>query len=336
MNLKSAHSKDYHSYLNNVIENELLNSPNIAELWIKMGEELEIENIPKSQISSIIRKDIEDKLFEKQKLKQPDLPREECKYHSGYYYKIMSQQGWTSSAMAITPLKEQEIVPYTNPEMKEVCYDIINLCRIMIDKSKDTISFEDVFGAKEMREFYKQRHTIINNCKIAIDNKTKIPKNTELFLLEYLATLIESVNKCAEIFMEQNLIRLKKQLTISVRTGKPVPFLTTKQASKFQRDMNKKQLHILQPNSRDQALFLDYVGVQCQCGGWRVRQKNDSYKLECYDCNMTLPPAHISKCSSCKVPLYKERLLHIVKTGKCENCNDDIDLPQELIECARA
>jgi len=330
---KTSHSKDYHNLLNTVIENELsADIPNNKVLWVAMGNELEIQGIEKSQISTIVRKDIEDKLWE-QEFKE-EYAREDYRYCNSKYYEVMKVNGWTNPEMArnvsndnLDPRVDQEIVPYTNPKMKEVNYDIINLCRILIDKSKGGISFEEVFGEKKMNEWYKQMHTVINNCKNAIDHKTKVPKNTELFLLECLSTILGSVNKCAEIFMEQNLIKLKEQ-------GK---FFTLKQATKFQKGMKQSQLHTLKPTSRDTALFLDYIGIQCICGSYRVRQKLDSYKLECYDCDNVLPPSHhISKCEHCKVPLYKERLLHIVKTRKCENCDEIVDLPQELVEYAKS
>jgi hypothetical protein len=332
MSLKLSHSKDYHNLLNNVIENELsISPPNNEVLWVQMGNQLEIEGVKKSQISTIVRKDIEDKLWEKEF--KGEYAREDYRYCNSKYFQIMKNNGWTNPFMArnvsndnLDPRMDQEIVPCANPKMKAICYDIINLCRIMIEKSKTEKPFEDVFGKKEMKEFYKQRHTIINNCKNAIDNKTKVPKNTEIFLLECLGAILGSTNKCAEIFMEQNLMRLKEQ-------GK---FFTLKQATKFQKGMKQSQLHILKPTSRDQALFLDYVGVQCECGSYRVRQKLDSYKLECYDCDNILPPSHISKCEHCKIPLYKERLVRIVKTRKCENCNEILDLPEELVNYAKS
>jgi len=230
---KSTHSKDYYNLLNNVIETELITtSSNNQVLWVAMGNQLEIEGVEKSQISTIVRKDIEDKLWEKEF--KAEYAREDYRYCNSKYFEVMKNNGWTNPFMArntnnnFDPQTDQEIVPYTNPKMKTISYDLINLCRILIDKSKDGIPFEEIFGEKKMNEWYKQMHTIINNCKNAIDHKTKVPKNTEIFLLECLSTIIKSVNKCAEIFMEQNLIRLKKQLTISVRTGKPVPFFYTK------------------------------------------------------------------------------------------------------------
>ena len=66
MSLSLKHSRDYHNLLNNVIENELALTPNNDVLWVKMGNQLEIEGVTKTQISTIMRKDIEEKLYEKQ------------------------------------------------------------------------------------------------------------------------------------------------------------------------------------------------------------------------------------------------------------------------------
>lgn len=333
MSLKYTHSKDYRNLLNNAIENELAtNLPNNEVLWVAMGNELEIEGVKKTQISTIMRRDIEEQLYEK-RFKE-FMPREDYKWHNGTYWLVTKKNGWTNSDMArhvsndnLDPSKGSKIVPCANPDMREVCYDLIHLCRILNEKSKDVVPLEEVFGKKHMKEFYKQVHTMINNCKNAIDNKTKVPKNTEIFLLECLSTIIKSVNKCAEIFMEQNLLRLKEQ-------GK---FFTLKQATKFQKGMRQSQQFILKPTSRDTALFLDYAGIQCECGSYRVRQTADSNKLECYDCDMILPQSHISKCKECQVPLYKERLIYMIKhKNKCPNCEAKNDLPLELVEFAKS
>jgi len=148
-----------------------------------------------------------------------------------------------------------------NPNMTNLCNEIIEVSKTLRDKSRSAESLDVVFGSKEMDEFYKQRCAIIDNCKNAIDNKTKVPKNTELFLLECLSTILGSVNKCAQVFMEQNLIRLKEQ-------GK---FFTLKQATKFQRGGKQSQLDILKPISRDTALYLNCSGVQCTCGSWMIQ-----------------------------------------------------------------
>ena len=334
MSLKIIHSKDYHNLLNNVIENELVtNQTNNEILWVAMGTELEIEGIEKIQISTLVRKDIENILWKKQF--KDYISREEYRYTNSKYFEVMKENGWTNPYMARNVNLDPSVdhgnssINTKNNDIIELCYDVIDVCRTMIDKLKneDVLSFEDVFDKKIMKEFYKQRRTIINNCKNAIDSKTKVPKNTELFLLEHLATVLGSTNKCAEVFMEYNLTLLKEQ-------GK---FFTLKQATKFQKGGKQSQLNILKPKTRDVAVYLDYTGVQCTCGSWRVRDKSDSHNLECYDCNKVLPHGHISKCSNCQIPLYKERLAWMVKhNNKCENCETKNDLPEELIVYAKS
>ena len=57
-------SKDYSNLLKNVIDNEINPiTSNNEKLWIAMGTELEIQGIDKKQISTIMRKDIEDQMY---------------------------------------------------------------------------------------------------------------------------------------------------------------------------------------------------------------------------------------------------------------------------------
>ncbi len=322
-------SADYKKFLNDVTRNIINAIPDSSnqKLWVKMGEALEMNNVPKEQISTIMRKDIEQILYEK--IYYEFGSREKYKWHNNTYWLVTKRHGWTDPSMArhtLDPDRIKKTVPHTNHDMTVLCYDIINLTKMLISKSRENVSLEDVFGEKDMREFYRQQHTAVNNCKNAIDHKTKVPRNTELFLLECLSTINKSVNKCAEIFMEQNLLRLKEQ-------GK---FLTVKQATKFQKGMRQSRQSILKPPTRDMALYSDYSGIQCMCGSWRVRTKNETFELECYDCDKTMPRGFIPLCSRCKNPLFRERLLHIVKTGKCKNCNEIIDLPEELTEYAKS
>ena len=110
-------------------------------------------------------------------------------------------------------------------------------------------------------------------------------------------------------------------------------FLTQKQATKFQTGGKQSQLFLLKPTSRDFAIYEGYTGVQCTCSSWRVRPKLDhTTDWECYDCDKIIPKQHIPKCSCCQIPLYTDRIQHIIKTGKCDNCNEDIELPQVLID----
>jgi len=324
-------SKDYSNLLNDVIENEINPvTSNNETLWTAMGTELEIQGIEKIQISTIMRKDIEDMLYEKQF--KEFMPREDYKWHNGKFWLVTKKNGWVNPDMArhvlFDPDEDQDNSSiYTrNADMMLLCDEVIDICRTIKDKAKDedTPLFEDIFGKKKMREFYRQRMTMVNNCKNAIDNKTKVPNNTEIFLLECMATVLGNTNKCAEIFMEQNLIHLKEQ-------GK---FLTLKQVTKFQKGSKQSQQLILQPITRDTALYEGYSGIQCTCGSWRVDVIPQG--LECQACDKKLQKQYIPKCTFCQIPLYKERLLHIEKTKRCEDCNSEIDLPQELIEYANS
>ena len=327
--LKLNHSKDYYNLLENAVENELKpdDASINADLWNKMGDQLEIEGIKKELTSPIIRKDIEDKLFEQEY--KDYMPREDYKWHSGYYYRVMKKQGRLNSANKTdkTPPGgvDNSSINTQNDKMLLLCDSIIDICRTIKEKSKskDCKELEIIFGKKEMTEFYRQQNTMIDNVKNAIDNKTKIPKNTELFLLECLATVMGNTNKCGQIFQKIIMAHMEEQRK----------FLTQKQATKFQTGGKQSQLFLLKPTSRDFAIYEGYTGIQCTCSSWRVRPKLDhTTNWECYDCDKIIPKQHIPKCSCCQIPLYTDRIQHIIKTGKCDNCNEDIELPQVLID----
>lgn len=330
MSLKLNHSKDYHNLLDTAVENEL--STNIStneSLWNKMGDQLEIEGIAKDATSAIMRKDIEDKLYEEEYKEY--IPREQYHWHSGYYYRVMKKQGRLNPALSksnqSTPSGESDnsSINTKNSEMLLLCDSVIDICKTIKDKSKESKSLDVIFGNKVMTEFYRQQNTMINNCKNAIDNKTKIPQNTEMILLECLATVMGNANKCGQVFQKIIMQHMESQCK----------FLTQKQASKFQSGGKQSQLYLLKPTSRDFAVYEGYTGIQCTCGSWRVRPKSDhTSNWECYDCEKIMPKQHVCKCTHCQIPLYQDRILHIIKTGKCENCNEAVDLPQILIDQA--
>lgn len=328
MSLKLNHSRDYHNFLDGAVENELKTSDHSTSepLWVKMGDQLEIEGVPKHNISVIIRKDIEEQLWQKH---YQDIPREEFSWRPGNYWRFVKKQGWTNPDHARNVNTDSQgrldysSINTPNTKMLSLCDKIIDICRTIKEKSTKCDELENIFGEKEMTEFYRQQNTMMDNCKNSIDTKTKIPHNTELFLLECLATVMGNTNKCGQIFQQIIMTHMEEQ-------GK---FLTQKQATKFQVGGKQSQLYLLKPTSRDFAIYEGYTGVQCTCGSWRVRPKADNMnKWECYDCDKVMPKQHIPKCDHCQIPLYKDRIQHIIKTNKCENCNETVDLPQVLID----
>jgi len=332
MSLKLNHSRDYHNLLDTVVDNESTQNISTSEsLWKKMGDQLEIESIPKQDFSVIIRKDIEEQLWQ---LHFQYIPREEFHWAPGTWWRYVKVQGWSNPDYArnvtadSTGSLDNSSINTKNYKMLLLCDNIIDVCRNIKEKSKNCDELEIIFGKKDMDEFYRQRNIMIDNIKNAIDNKTKIPKNTELFLLECLATVLGNTHKCGEIHQQIIIMHMKEQ-------GK---FLTQKQATKFQNGGRQSQLYLLKPTDRDFAQYEGYTGTRCDnCMGFRVKLKQDhTNQWECFDCDNVIPPQHIPKCSYCQIPLYKERLQHVVKTGECKNCNQPIDLPQTLIDQAKS
>lgn len=298
-------------------------NPLIKDAWLLLGNQLEIEGIAKIKIpivaSELIRSHISQKT---------NIPKEEIKL-SGYFYRVYKQAGWTITLDDTDALgrKENSSINTKNVEVIDILLQTKSICDLAIKKFKEYPELESVFGKKEAREFFRQWRTIITNCKYAFDEKTKVPQNTEQILLECLTTSSGSLSEGAGEFMQ---IRIK--LLLNQRKS----ILTAKQGKKFQMGDKASQLPLLKPLTRDTAVFLDYFGVQCECNSWRVRHKPDTTNVECYDCGKEFPAKTISKCRYCQMPLYKENLKHIADTKKCNNCNTEIILPEELIEYANS
>ena len=142
-----------------------------------------------------------------------------------------------------------------------------------------------------------------------------------IILLE--AATASSITKAGETFQTLKLQEYHK-------LGK---HLTSKQIGKFQEGIIPECASIFKPDSRETALFGKFSGFQCsKCKSWRVTGHPSS--LCCIDCNHIFKEKSINKCWHCQIPLYKERLVHIVKTGRCEECNNENILPEELLNYA--
>jgi len=298
----------------------------LKSAWITLGNQLEMDGVLKETIQTIA-----SDLIRVQLSKKTNIPKEEINL-SGHFYRVFKESGWSTNELDDAALgREKTVLIYSNKSMIELCYDLIDVLRIVVEKSKnDKINLNETFGKEEMDEFYFQQKSIISNIQNAIDHKTKVPENTEIFLLEILATTSASVNKCGEIFMEENLLRLKDQSTLSKRTGKPVPFLTPKQATKYTNGESISKQFLLKPPTRDFAVYLKYTGQECTCGSFLIRNR------VCFDCKKKHQQSHVSKCEHCNIPLWKERLLYIAENGKCEECKEIVDLPEEMIQYAKS
>jgi len=299
------------------------NNISLKHYYSKLMDQLEIDGIPKQKISTI-----GSLLVRQKKAATLKLPVEDVSIGS-WWFDVARERDCIDLSFSHTNAtdaeRENSSINTKNNKMLLLCDNIIDICRTIKEKSTKCDELEKIFGEKQMTEFYRQQNTMIDNCKNSIDTKTKIPHNTELFLLECLATVMGNTNKCGQIFQQIIMTHMEEQCK----------FLTQKQATKFQVGGKQSQLYLLKPTSRDFAIYEDYTGVQCTCGSWRVRPKADNASnWECYDCDMVMPKQHMPKCHNCQIPLYKDRIQHIIKTNKCDNCNETVDLPQVLIDQA--
>lgn len=69
-----------------------------ASLWLRMGEQLELQNYPKNQIGKKVKDLVESHL--KKIYKSKGLPEKEARLKSGYFYSKMSVKGWTDQSFA--------------------------------------------------------------------------------------------------------------------------------------------------------------------------------------------------------------------------------------------
>ena len=318
MNLKTLHSKDYHNLLDNIVKNNLLSkSTNLEKVLIKMGEALEMERgIIKTQISTIMRKDIENKLFENQK----DIPREECKYRSGYFFEVMKNHGWTNPDMArntnLDTLKEQEIVPpQTEYELEN--YEYINLIRDTIKFLKDnalqklkTNHFMSLVEPKDVKLTLHDWRAQLSIAESFFDHKEKVPVNTQHILLHCIATMASNNDAAHEYF----------KLRDNTHT------LTGKQLSKYRKGIVKNRLAIFNPRDRITAIMWDYLGVKCKsCNSWRVIElpgTGITFRAGCLDCQCTSVVVQPIKCNTCAVLFFEDHIIQLEDKTKCPYCEE--------------
>ena len=303
----------------------------LKDCWLKLATQLQTENIPKYKISTIGKKIIiEEKRERLKKLNAPQQQIDDVTI-SGWWYDVMNEVGCIDSHyshVATDAERENSSLNTNNQGMIDIFSYIKQICDIGIVKAKEMQPFEDIFGKKITREFYKQTMSIVNNCKYAFDGKTKVPTNTEQVLLQCIAAASGDLTDGGVMYMKARTKLLKQQKK---------DILTTKQLSRYQNGDKISDLYLLKPHSRDTAIFLDYLGIQCiRCDSWRIRKNPKPSNVECYDCGEQFIAKTAATCRFCQTPLYKEQLQHIVKTGKCDICNKENNLPEELVIYAKS
>jgi len=89
-------------------------------IWVRMGEQLEIQNYPKDQISKKITTIIEEQL--KIIHKEKKMPEEDVKFKSGYFHRVMSKNSWTDKTFARNENNQSpqgDTINSSNPKLEE-------------------------------------------------------------------------------------------------------------------------------------------------------------------------------------------------------------------------
>jgi len=308
------------------------NSITLKQNYISLIDQLEIDGIPKEKISTVGKQIIIER--KKQKLLSKGIENEQVTVGS-WWNEVAKEKGCTDSKYS--PTKDEEEVTEAEPQNTSIntknkkpnirFIDYLKrtkeICDIGMKKFQESEDITQILSSKELKMISHEWESILNIAEDAFNEKTKVPLNSQHLLLEEAATA-SSITNAAKTFQKIKQVYYDK-------TGK---FLTSKQIGFIQNGTVPKYLSLFKPDSRDTAIFQGYYGLSCpSCKSWRVEEKSN---LHCIDCDCTFQEKTVSKCGHCQIPLYKERLVHILKTARCENCNTEIDLPEELEEYARS
>lgn len=305
------------------------NNTSLKESWIKLGNQLEIDGVPKDEIATTAADLILTKKSEKF-----GMPKTELRM-SGYFYRIYQSHSWTNQFFArnssTVPLGEQENSSINSPyyEENKPIIDVIHRLKnhltdiLKIYEESPHMSELDGDVRKQIRQSVHLMNQHIQIAEKIYNRKEKVPQNLQHILL-YLLVTEGSVNDAAKAFLQKRVELLE---------------LTSKQAGKLQNGTVPDLLPILRPKSRDVAIFLGYYGIQCKyCSSWEVKEQPGSgstTKVECWSCENEawVPQKSMIKCSYCQIPIYEENLPDVMAGRKCRNpnCGKVIEYPEEQI-----
>lgn len=307
--------------INEELKTEESNST-LKEFYIKLMNQLEIDGVPKYEISKVGSKILLD--LKKEKLKNSTTPTETI-HVSRYWYIVASDMGYTDPeydhSSQDAELAQRENTSINTPFYKEnkPIIDIIHRLKnhlsdiLKIYEEAPHMSELDDDVKKNVRQSIHLMNQHIHIAEKIYNRKEKVPQNLQHILL-YLLVTEGSVNDAAKAFLLKRMELLE---------------FTSKQAGKLQDGTVPDLLPILKPTSRDIAMFLGYYGIQCKyCGSWEVKDQpgcGTETKVECWNCDgeSWIPIKSILKCSYCKLPVYEEDLQRLLKGGKCKHCKKD-------------
>ena len=318
----------------------------LKDLYNKCFQQAEYDGVPKHKIASTVFRRISEIKEALIKDKKPDAEPEDYQVNRSWFNECAHDAGVTDlkhSPVVETPL-DTELPLAEDPfnsyiEPKEVNRKAINAMRTLRqsisaietafaeleDAKGNPLDLEDVYKKKDLNAFYDSISHLSDVVSSLTDKRTLVPLHTHHIFRACLLSETSVLN-AGRLFL-----KIRADILEEVRK-----FMTQKQASKFQRGLERPQLPIFQPKNRDESIYMGWYGLQCsQCESWRSREKPDSTgTVTCYDCDNEWPGRTISHCAgagSCGYLLYTEDLKKVKKNGKCPNCKKSLRLPKSLL-----
>ncbi|MDI1496212.1 MAG: hypothetical protein K8823_1520 [Cenarchaeum symbiont of Oopsacas minuta] len=303
------------------------NHAKLSEIWQKMGEILESENVPKTLISTRIKQEIIRQI----KDKTPHRTNNREVKISGYFYRVMGRRGWLNPKQQhgyVVPPKSELDTP-----KKNVDFDL------QFRRLKKCITWI-IYTSGKMRESLqteKYQHTLreLSNLITAFENaankKTKVSKQDQNMFINCL--FLRDTIKNSLILYYEKKIELIKNVTGNV--------MTKETARHYLDGFGDEIPPLMHPSNRDEAIFCGYWGVQCKrCKSWRVLENPEPVlngrQVRCLECERAKMPSlfaapTLTRCPECGFILYSKELRYVIKHKKCGACGIGLHLPPELI-----
>ena len=321
-------SVDYLRYVDHAVEAELAEkhkSPTKRAIWEKMGDDLEVAGFPKHQIGQIIRKSIDEALYEK-----TGLP---LSVANGWFYDVMSMHDWSDPEQdrEPTPGQEQEIVPTgagrENARLSEVLSHMtvqITEFRRYLAKNKFTSYVDQAI----MDDLEIRIEAFAENAADYMSSKRVVPSNALPILFD-LFNSANSINNLFDLFFDEIRVpHLKRRAKLKAASNH---ILTPKMLKKIMsRNMVSVHKH-LEFQTRNEARLAGFFGQQCpQCGGFRTRLTDTPGEVTCLRCqghadwrNFRMQP-YVS-CPHCQYVLTPG-----AAGDACPHCGTRLILPMEV------
>ena len=261
------------------------------EFYLKIAQQLEVENIPKEKISKLTVIAVEQRL--ELKLKKENIPKEQCKLSASsvrYLRMVMREKGYTDPFYARNTKGMPDDIPrpkssYENQNMNFIHQmDMIEeYCKKFKEFLKNN-DFEMKFEPEFVEEYMEVTNAKIFDCLQGISNKQKIEKFQQYLLFQQFA--VKGISGATTLYRQ----KIKDYST-----------LTPKQVKKFMSGITTHLLDIFTVTTKYEATQNGYYGTECKkCKSLRMslrhvdKHGNEKRTLHCWACHADFKPPQIT------------------------------------------